>query len=225
MPVNLEHPGQLAQIVADLSALRRAAGSAAQPYDVIATLPPGGDPAPYAAAGATWWLVEFPPRGSPGPGSGQRPRRPRSRVLTQPSLAPARGYPVLRGHETRATAPSEPLTATPGSHLGERDTERRPVRRGWRRGSPLPIQWSGTGGGMPLSRRVIDPARLHSRLYGTTGIGCQPFAGPERDALKESGERYRSSGPPRLGGSAAWIQAPWPRWTGCWPRMSLPSGC
>lgn len=63
MPVNLEHPGQLAQIVADLSALRRAAGSAAQPYDVIATLPPGGDPAPYAAAGATWWLVEFPAQG------------------------------------------------------------------------------------------------------------------------------------------------------------------
>src|SRR6516225_5031269 len=60
MPVNLEHPGQLAQIVAGLSALRQAAGSAAQPYDVVAALPPGADPAPYAAAGATWWLVEFP---------------------------------------------------------------------------------------------------------------------------------------------------------------------
>ena len=29
-------------------------------YDVVVALPPGDDPAPYAAAGATWWLVEFP---------------------------------------------------------------------------------------------------------------------------------------------------------------------
>ena len=63
MPVNLDHPGQLAQIVAGLSALRQAAGRAAQPYDVIAVLPPGSDPAPCAAAGATWWLVEFPAPG------------------------------------------------------------------------------------------------------------------------------------------------------------------
>jgi hypothetical protein len=63
MPVNLDHPGQLTQIAADLSALRQAAGTATQPYDVIA-LPPGSDPAPYAAAGATWWLVEFPAQGA-----------------------------------------------------------------------------------------------------------------------------------------------------------------
>jgi alkanesulfonate monooxygenase SsuD/methylene tetrahydromethanopterin reductase-like flavin-dependent oxidoreductase (luciferase family) len=61
IPVNLQHPDQLAEIVADLTALRRAAGTAGtQPYDIIAVLPPGGDPSPYAAAGATWWLVEFP---------------------------------------------------------------------------------------------------------------------------------------------------------------------
>jgi alkanesulfonate monooxygenase SsuD/methylene tetrahydromethanopterin reductase-like flavin-dependent oxidoreductase (luciferase family) len=60
-PVNLEHPDQLAEIVAELTALRRDAGKAgAEPYDVVAALPPGSDPAPYAAAGATWWLVEFP---------------------------------------------------------------------------------------------------------------------------------------------------------------------
>ena len=64
MPVNLDHPGQLAQIVADLNALRQAAGTAAQPYDVVAALPAGSDPAPYAAAGATWWLVEFPAQGA-----------------------------------------------------------------------------------------------------------------------------------------------------------------
>ena len=27
-------------------------------YDVVFALPPGDDPAPYAASGATWWLVE-----------------------------------------------------------------------------------------------------------------------------------------------------------------------
>ena len=47
--------------MADLTALRQAAGTAgAQPYDVVAALPPGSDPAPYAAVGSTWWLVEFP---------------------------------------------------------------------------------------------------------------------------------------------------------------------
>jgi len=57
-PVNLEHPDQLAEIVADLTTLRGEA--AAEPYDVVAALPPGDDPAPYAAAGATWWVVDFP---------------------------------------------------------------------------------------------------------------------------------------------------------------------
>ena len=60
-PVNLEHPEQLAEIVAQLTVLREEAGEdAAEPYDVVAALPPGGDPAPYAAAGATWWVVDFP---------------------------------------------------------------------------------------------------------------------------------------------------------------------
>ncbi len=56
--VNLEHPDQLAESVAELSALRREAGTAdAQPYDIVVAVEPGSDPAPYAAAGATWWLV------------------------------------------------------------------------------------------------------------------------------------------------------------------------
>ena len=41
-------------------ARRREAGGTTEPYDVVVALPPGEDPAPYAAAGATWWLVEFP---------------------------------------------------------------------------------------------------------------------------------------------------------------------
>ena len=60
-PLNVERPEQLAEIVTDLTALRREAGrDPTEPFDVVVALPPGGDPAPYAAAGATWWLVEFP---------------------------------------------------------------------------------------------------------------------------------------------------------------------
>ncbi len=60
-PLGIDHPDQLAETVAEVTALRKAAGrDAAQPYDVVVALPPGSDPAPYAAAGATWWLVEFP---------------------------------------------------------------------------------------------------------------------------------------------------------------------
>jgi len=60
-PIELDHPDQLAEVVAELTALRRAAGrDLAEPYDVVIELAPGEDPAPYAAAGATWWLVAFP---------------------------------------------------------------------------------------------------------------------------------------------------------------------
>jgi alkanesulfonate monooxygenase SsuD/methylene tetrahydromethanopterin reductase-like flavin-dependent oxidoreductase (luciferase family) len=60
-PAGLEHPDQLAEIVAELTALRRKAGKeAGEPYDVVVALPPGRDPTPYAAVGATWWLAEFP---------------------------------------------------------------------------------------------------------------------------------------------------------------------
>jgi alkanesulfonate monooxygenase SsuD/methylene tetrahydromethanopterin reductase-like flavin-dependent oxidoreductase (luciferase family) len=57
-PANLDHPDQLAEIVATITDLRR---HSTAPYDFAVGLPPGTDPAPYAAAGATWWLVEFPP--------------------------------------------------------------------------------------------------------------------------------------------------------------------
>jgi alkanesulfonate monooxygenase SsuD/methylene tetrahydromethanopterin reductase-like flavin-dependent oxidoreductase (luciferase family) len=60
-PVNLESPDQLAEIVADLASLRRdAREDPAEPYEVVAALQPGADPTPYAAAGATWWVVDFP---------------------------------------------------------------------------------------------------------------------------------------------------------------------
>jgi alkanesulfonate monooxygenase SsuD/methylene tetrahydromethanopterin reductase-like flavin-dependent oxidoreductase (luciferase family) len=61
IPVDLEHPDQLAEMVADLAALRREAGRAAtEAYDIVAALPVGTDPEPYRAAGAAWWLAEFP---------------------------------------------------------------------------------------------------------------------------------------------------------------------
>jgi alkanesulfonate monooxygenase SsuD/methylene tetrahydromethanopterin reductase-like flavin-dependent oxidoreductase (luciferase family) len=60
-PASLEHPDQLAEIVADLTALRKESGKdGGEPYDVVAALPPGSDPTPYAAVGGTWWMVEFP---------------------------------------------------------------------------------------------------------------------------------------------------------------------
>jgi alkanesulfonate monooxygenase SsuD/methylene tetrahydromethanopterin reductase-like flavin-dependent oxidoreductase (luciferase family) len=60
-PIELDHAEQLAEIVAHLPALRTEAGrDPTEPYDVVVALPPGSDPAPYVAAGATWWLVEFP---------------------------------------------------------------------------------------------------------------------------------------------------------------------
>jgi hypothetical protein len=57
-PVNPGHPDQLAEIAAAIAGSRR---DTASPFDIAIALPPGGDPAPYARAGATWWLAEFDP--------------------------------------------------------------------------------------------------------------------------------------------------------------------
>jgi alkanesulfonate monooxygenase SsuD/methylene tetrahydromethanopterin reductase-like flavin-dependent oxidoreductase (luciferase family) len=57
-PVNLESADQLAEVVAGLGALRAEAGrDPDEPYEVIAELEPGSDPAPYRQAGATWVLL------------------------------------------------------------------------------------------------------------------------------------------------------------------------
>ncbi|MEU3459511.1 LLM class flavin-dependent oxidoreductase [Streptomyces sp. NPDC006733] len=58
VPVDLQHPDELAAVVTTVAALRRPSTTR---YDIAATLPPGADPAPYAEAGATWWLAEFAP--------------------------------------------------------------------------------------------------------------------------------------------------------------------
>jgi alkanesulfonate monooxygenase SsuD/methylene tetrahydromethanopterin reductase-like flavin-dependent oxidoreductase (luciferase family) len=60
-PVGVEHPDQLADVVDGLDRLRREEGKdATEPFDVAVELEPGSDPAPFAAAGATWGLVAFP---------------------------------------------------------------------------------------------------------------------------------------------------------------------
>jgi hypothetical protein len=52
---------QLAEIVGELTALRPDAETEHEDaYDIVVRLRPGTDPGPYAAAGATWWLVAFP---------------------------------------------------------------------------------------------------------------------------------------------------------------------
>jgi alkanesulfonate monooxygenase SsuD/methylene tetrahydromethanopterin reductase-like flavin-dependent oxidoreductase (luciferase family) len=59
-PVGLEHPDQLAEISSELTRLRRQAGrDTARQFDIAVELEPGSDPAPFAAAGATWGLVAF----------------------------------------------------------------------------------------------------------------------------------------------------------------------
>lgn len=57
-PANLEHPDQLAEVVATLTDLR---GGDLDSYDVAIGLPIGVDPEPFEAAGATWWLPEIEP--------------------------------------------------------------------------------------------------------------------------------------------------------------------
>ena len=54
-PIEIEQPAQLAEVVAEVTAQR----TSDAPYDVVIGRPPGTDPAPFEAAGATWWLVGF----------------------------------------------------------------------------------------------------------------------------------------------------------------------
>jgi hypothetical protein len=49
----------VAELVAEIAALR---DDDAGPFDVVVTNPPGTDPAPWAAAGATWCLTGFGPQ-------------------------------------------------------------------------------------------------------------------------------------------------------------------
>lgn len=56
-PIDLEAPGQLAQLVGELEG-RRPSGA---PFEIVVEGWPGDDPTPWATVGATWWLVRFSP--------------------------------------------------------------------------------------------------------------------------------------------------------------------
>ena len=56
-PIDLGAPGQLAELLGELGE-RRTSGA---PFEIVVEGWPGDDPAPWAAAGATWWLVRFSP--------------------------------------------------------------------------------------------------------------------------------------------------------------------
>ena len=60
-PVGLESVDQFAQAMAAVRDLR---GDNSAPYDIAVDLPPGADVAPYAEAGATWWMTGIEPGAS-----------------------------------------------------------------------------------------------------------------------------------------------------------------
>jgi alkanesulfonate monooxygenase SsuD/methylene tetrahydromethanopterin reductase-like flavin-dependent oxidoreductase (luciferase family) len=60
-PVGLESVDQFAEAVAAVRDLRV---DNSAPYDIAVDLPPGADVAPYAQAGATWWLTGIEPGAS-----------------------------------------------------------------------------------------------------------------------------------------------------------------
>jgi alkanesulfonate monooxygenase SsuD/methylene tetrahydromethanopterin reductase-like flavin-dependent oxidoreductase (luciferase family) len=57
-PVNLEHPDQLAEVVATVTELRQ---DPSAPYDFVVSLPVGVDPDPWEQTGATWLLQSLDP--------------------------------------------------------------------------------------------------------------------------------------------------------------------
>jgi alkanesulfonate monooxygenase SsuD/methylene tetrahydromethanopterin reductase-like flavin-dependent oxidoreductase (luciferase family) len=57
-PIDLPGPDALAELATEVTQLR---DGAAGPFDLIVTNPPGTDPGPWEAAGATWCLTGFGP--------------------------------------------------------------------------------------------------------------------------------------------------------------------
>jgi alkanesulfonate monooxygenase SsuD/methylene tetrahydromethanopterin reductase-like flavin-dependent oxidoreductase (luciferase family) len=54
-PIDLPGPDALAELGAEVDAMREEAG----PFDLVAEMPAGADPGPWAEAGATWCLTAF----------------------------------------------------------------------------------------------------------------------------------------------------------------------
>jgi hypothetical protein len=61
-PIDLERPDDLGDFAAQIGELRP---GRSEPFDLVTEIPPGGEPEPWEAAGATWVLTgmsESPPR-------------------------------------------------------------------------------------------------------------------------------------------------------------------
>jgi alkanesulfonate monooxygenase SsuD/methylene tetrahydromethanopterin reductase-like flavin-dependent oxidoreductase (luciferase family) len=54
-PIEVRDPDALAELAEEVHAMREGA----DPFDLVIDHPPGADPAPWAAAGATWCLIDF----------------------------------------------------------------------------------------------------------------------------------------------------------------------
>jgi alkanesulfonate monooxygenase SsuD/methylene tetrahydromethanopterin reductase-like flavin-dependent oxidoreductase (luciferase family) len=55
--IDLDDPAQLTDLAVRLAAMR----GGLEGFDLVVMRPPGEDPAPWAAAGATWWLTDVDP--------------------------------------------------------------------------------------------------------------------------------------------------------------------
>jgi alkanesulfonate monooxygenase SsuD/methylene tetrahydromethanopterin reductase-like flavin-dependent oxidoreductase (luciferase family) len=60
-PVNLPNVDEFARAVSTVRELRE---DSTTPYEIAVALPPGSDVAPYAEAGATWWMTAIEPGAS-----------------------------------------------------------------------------------------------------------------------------------------------------------------
>jgi alkanesulfonate monooxygenase SsuD/methylene tetrahydromethanopterin reductase-like flavin-dependent oxidoreductase (luciferase family) len=63
-PIDLPGPDALAELATEIRALGAPAGDGG--FDLVVTNPPGTDPAPWEAAGATWCLTGFGPQPTRG---------------------------------------------------------------------------------------------------------------------------------------------------------------
>jgi len=55
--IDVDEPARLADLAGHLATLR----GGLEGFDLVVMRPPGGDPGPWAAAGATWWLTDLDP--------------------------------------------------------------------------------------------------------------------------------------------------------------------
>jgi hypothetical protein len=80
-PIDLPGPEALAELAAEVSAVRTEAGHD-QRFDLIVDLPVDSDPDPWEAAGATWILTEF--------GVGARQQEVRAAIEAAPGRSEGR---------------------------------------------------------------------------------------------------------------------------------------